>query len=74
MSSNINNETSSINLLNNKNLNNFIINVIGPHAGKSTEKNYESKMSDIQNLGYTYWICKSRAINIVVEVIMRRTT
>lgn len=42
---------------------NFIISVIGPHAGEDLETIFKRKINDIKQYHYTYWICKSRVIS-----------
>lgn len=46
-----------------KNRPNFIISVIGPHAGEDIDSIFTRKINDIKKCNYTYWICKSRAIS-----------
>ena len=46
-----------------RNQEHLIISVIGPHAGESLNAIFSRKISDIKKCGFTYWICKSRAIS-----------
>jgi hypothetical protein len=38
---------------------NYLISVIGPHAGETMEEIFKRKIDDIKRVGYTYWLQKS---------------